>query len=183
MEVNVSILFSSGLRTGTYRKHWPTLVKVYGQSCYYCGEFATCIDHIIPISYGGGNNIDNLVLSCSLCNLIAGDKVFNDVDEKGDYIRLKRAKKQKITRAICTSCLMPYEYRVLSPSLFLCAECYDENEGCCKYSWRRVWKQWIATLEQAGVPVEAHRVLRKYKMKSKQQKLIALVQLAYYGEV
>lgn len=182
MEVNVSILFSSGLRTASYRKHWPTLVTAYGQTCYYCNEFATCIDHIIPVSYGGSNELENLVLSCSLCNLLAGDKVFSNIDEKQSYILIARAKNRKVTRSLCTECLLPYEYLVLSPSLFLCAECYDSDEGHLEYSQRRSWIQWIKILNIAGIPTEAHRTLRKYVFKSRQQKLITLVQLAYYGE-
>lgn len=108
--------------------------------------------------------------------------VFNDVDEKGDYIRARRLKKHRTTRAICTECLLPFDYRVLSPSLFLCADCYDRDEGQKKYSIRRSWRQWLALLDLAGVPVEAHQALRKYRLKSKRQKLITLVQLAYYGE-
>jgi hypothetical protein len=178
-----TILFSSCIRTQTYKKHWSTLVKVYGQSCYYCGEFATCIDHIIPVSYGGGNDIENLVLSCSWCNLLASDRVFESLEEKCDYILIQRSKKRKVTRTICTDCLLPFEYRVSSPSLFLCAECYDKDEGKRVYSVRPVWKQWLATLELAGVPVEAHRLLRASKFVSHQQKLISLVQFAYYGEM
>lgn len=177
-----TIFFSSGLRTNTYRKHWPALVKVYGQSCYYCGEFATCIDHVIPVAAGGGNNIDNLVLSCSWCNLLASDKVFETLEEKCDYILWRRFKKGKITRTLCTVCLMPFEYRVSSPSLFLCAECYDKEEGKRVYSVRPVWKRWLNDLELAGVPIEAHRALRGLRFVSRQQKLISLVQLAYYGE-
>ncbi|MBT7410501.1 MAG: HNH endonuclease [Methylococcales bacterium] len=40
--------------------------------CCYCGtkiddQIAT-LDHVIPKSRGGGNGIDNLVVSCKLCN-------------------------------------------------------------------------------------------------------------------
>lgn len=45
--------------------------------CAYCGK--DCkenyhIDHIMPVSRGGGNNIDNLCLSCPPCNWSKGDK-------------------------------------------------------------------------------------------------------------
>ena len=53
--------------------------KVYSRdnfTCVYCGrkppEVALEIDHIIPVSYGGGNNMDNLATSCNQCN--AGKK-------------------------------------------------------------------------------------------------------------
>src|SRR5665647_1750114 len=44
--------------------------------CFYCGEllyasFETTfhIDHKIPLSRGGSNNIENIALSCAACNL------------------------------------------------------------------------------------------------------------------
>ncbi len=41
-------------------------------TCQYCGartgEAWLEIDHIIPVSYGGDNNIDNLITACRHCN-------------------------------------------------------------------------------------------------------------------
>ena len=43
--------------------------------CYYCGKKLNMIDtgehhvdHKTPVSRGGNNNIDNLVLACKQCN-------------------------------------------------------------------------------------------------------------------
>lgn len=40
--------------------------------CYYCDENLTfkqaTIEHLIPISSGGSNSPDNLVISCRFCN-------------------------------------------------------------------------------------------------------------------
>jgi 5-methylcytosine-specific restriction endonuclease McrA len=62
--------------------------------CQYCGyniptatEFRPLhIDHIRPWSSAGGNKLHNLVVSCSLCNLIASDKWFENFEEKKNYI-------------------------------------------------------------------------------------------------
>lgn len=47
-----------------------------GGSCAYCGaELTTAtmhVDHVIPVSRGGGNNDSNLVASCRPCNLSKG---------------------------------------------------------------------------------------------------------------
>jgi hypothetical protein len=49
--------------------------------CYYCGELLYAsfdreihIEHKIPISRGGSNDITNIVLSCAKCNLSKGAK-------------------------------------------------------------------------------------------------------------
>ncbi len=44
-------------------------------ACVYCGsEKDLQWEHLIPRSIGGPDNIDNLVLSCRLCNLRKGSK-------------------------------------------------------------------------------------------------------------
>ena len=68
------------------------------RKCTYCGEDATTKDHIIPVSFYTANkrsgrnftplyNRDNLVDSCQQCNSIAGNKIFDNVDEKRDFIQ------------------------------------------------------------------------------------------------
>lgn len=41
-------------------------------TCQYCGEYAPNvilqIDHVIPVSKGGNNSIDNLKTACTKCN-------------------------------------------------------------------------------------------------------------------
>lgn len=52
-----------------------------GGKCKYCGCDISKnfhIDHFIPISKGGRNSIDNLVLSCPPCNLSKGSKLYSD---------------------------------------------------------------------------------------------------------
>lgn len=49
----------------------------YGYHCAYCTvdctEFST-IDHLIPLSKGGGNTLDNMVIACYICNVQKGNK-------------------------------------------------------------------------------------------------------------
>lgn len=44
--------------------------------CYWCGKKAEKIelDHYVPISKGGSNSVDNLVVSCKKCNRSKHDK-------------------------------------------------------------------------------------------------------------
>jgi hypothetical protein len=149
-------------RPGRYRKYWDELTSMYGNLCYYCrDELATTIDHVVPWSWDNDNDITNLVPACARCNSIASDKMFDDVEHKRQYI-LNRRKSKRTRRSVCTECLLPFEYRVMSPSLFLCAECYD-REYDTSWSNRRVWKDWLKILRTVGTYPEAHRyAFKKY---------------------
>ena len=53
------------------------VLEIYSGKCAYCG--CECydgyhIDHKIPLSKGGGNEIENLALSCPNCNWSKRDK-------------------------------------------------------------------------------------------------------------
>lgn len=48
------------------------LVSRDGWRCFYCDEildYETCTrEHLLPVSYGGPDHINNIVLSCEYCN-------------------------------------------------------------------------------------------------------------------
>ena len=49
----------------------------YSNKCAYCGNDCSIkfhIDHKLPLSRGGGNQFDNLALSCPTCNYKKHDK-------------------------------------------------------------------------------------------------------------
>ncbi len=52
------------------------ILNLYNNKCAYCNNIGKHIDHFIPISRGGTNNINNLVLSCQNCNLSKHNKYF-----------------------------------------------------------------------------------------------------------
>lgn len=47
-----------------------------GFECHYCGAKPPAVllhvDHIVPVSKGGGNDLDNLITSCQICNIGKG---------------------------------------------------------------------------------------------------------------
>jgi hypothetical protein len=46
-----------------------------GYACYYCGQDATTVDHVIPIAKGGDPiNMDNMVAACRRCNSSKGSR-------------------------------------------------------------------------------------------------------------
>jgi CRISPR/Cas system Type II protein with McrA/HNH and RuvC-like nuclease domain len=56
-----------------YYTNKKALIEKYGNLCWYCGiplelENEAHIDHIIPQSIGGSDDLDNLALSCGMCN-------------------------------------------------------------------------------------------------------------------
>jgi len=81
---------------GQKRKIINELTKVYGLRCWYCGvrfeeeNLSICIDHIIPISKGGSNDISNLALSCKFCN---SHKFYHPLEDFLNYLAYIRTGK------------------------------------------------------------------------------------------
>lgn len=46
----------------------------YGGLCAYCGEQAEHADHVMPLSKGGSDDIENIAPACIACNLSKKDK-------------------------------------------------------------------------------------------------------------
>jgi DNA-directed RNA polymerase subunit RPC12/RpoP len=59
------------------------IFKRDGFTCQYCGavppKVILHVDHIVPVSAGGGNEDDNLVTSCDGCNLGKGARSLDQV--------------------------------------------------------------------------------------------------------
>ena len=55
------------------------LISKFGKRCFWChcklSENQLTIDHIIPISKGGSNNLENLLPACFPCNNNRGNKL------------------------------------------------------------------------------------------------------------
>lgn len=43
-----------------------------GYQCHYCGAEGNTVDHIVPRSKGGTDDLDNLVTACNPCNASKG---------------------------------------------------------------------------------------------------------------
>lgn len=56
---------------------WIAARAFYGDACAYCGQPATGMDHVIPLSRGGANSANNVVPCCLRCN---GQKSALDVE-------------------------------------------------------------------------------------------------------
>lgn len=47
---------------------WQSVLSLYGDCCLACGADGVTIDHVIPISQGGSNTVDNVQPLCGTCN-------------------------------------------------------------------------------------------------------------------
>jgi 5-methylcytosine-specific restriction endonuclease McrA len=47
---------------------WQSVLSLYGGNCLACGASDVTIDHVIPISQGGSNTVDNVQPLCGTCN-------------------------------------------------------------------------------------------------------------------
>lgn len=58
---------------------WEALVKYYEGRCLCCGrdDVKLTIDHIVPVSKGGSNNIDNIQPLCFSCNASKQAKIID----------------------------------------------------------------------------------------------------------
>ncbi len=110
--------------------------------CQYCGEGATTVDHLVPWAYGGSDALSNLKASCLVCNLLAGNSVFETFELKRAFI-LKRRKEKRIEArrrySICIECLDVYAYGERGSTMFHCPSCDRKDLRVRKKSgWRKV---------------------------------------------
>lgn len=64
------------------------------KNCHYCGEPATCYDHVIPYSLVGHNTL--LVPACDECNGLLGARLFQSLGEKKSFIARALAKRHAV---------------------------------------------------------------------------------------
>lgn len=74
------------------RRHWDheseTVQEIYQEQrgrCYYCNKKVRDtyhVDHVVPLSQGGEDSPDNLVIACPECNLSKSDNFLDDWDDR-----------------------------------------------------------------------------------------------------
>lgn len=74
-----------------------------GEVCRYCKKTTRpfTIDHILPRSKGGSDELDNLTISCVSCNLSKGDKLLSEWqpnDNQPTFIRQPKLSKLKLNQ-------------------------------------------------------------------------------------
>jgi len=66
------------LRRGITPKLRNFILGDGGADCHYCGFTATEIDHVVPVSRGGGVALSNLVPACHECNAQKSDQTVDE---------------------------------------------------------------------------------------------------------
>lgn len=57
------------------------VAAILNSPCAYCGGVATEIDHVVPLSRGGGNEMTNLAPACRRCNSSKGNRSLEEWNE------------------------------------------------------------------------------------------------------
>lgn len=60
--------------TAEYKRNRKLILEASNYICHYCQGSANTADHIVPVSQGGGNDLDNLLPACTSCNSTRQDK-------------------------------------------------------------------------------------------------------------
>jgi len=107
-----------------YRELRKAILKRDDYTCAYCGQEATTVDHIIPISKGGIDHETNLIAACTTCNYGKKDqdaKTFAEKKYAEKYTKIK--KKTEFLAGIPTRThslvsLSPRDFGVFEAPLF-----------------------------------------------------------------
>jgi 5-methylcytosine-specific restriction endonuclease McrA len=76
MRSNKRRLFKLGLDTSHTIEEWEAKKREFNYQCAYCGRRGIELtkDHVVPLSKGGTDSIDNIVPACEYCNKSKGTK-------------------------------------------------------------------------------------------------------------
>jgi len=76
----MALMAQSALRKTGSTRQWvkikQRILKRDQWCCFYCGQDADTVDHVLPRRLGGLDNEDNLVAACKRCNLAKGGRFF-----------------------------------------------------------------------------------------------------------
>jgi len=107
-----------------YRELRKAILKRDDHTCAYCGQEATTVDHIIPISKGGIDHETNLVAACTKCNYGKKDRDAKTFAEKKYAERYTKNKNKShffdggMTPIDSFLSLSPRDFGVFEPPIF-----------------------------------------------------------------
>jgi len=85
MRANKRRLFKLGLDTSHTVEEWEAKKQEFNYRCAYCGRRSIELtkDHIVPLTKGGTDSIDNIVPACEYCNKSKGTKDVSHFEFQG----------------------------------------------------------------------------------------------------
>ena len=63
------------MNSTTWKRIRGRVLRRDGYICAYCGQMANTVDHILPVSKGGTDDMENLVAACTSCNSRKSNKL------------------------------------------------------------------------------------------------------------
>jgi len=153
-------------------------------TCFYCGDYANEVEHIIPFSYlfsGRAHDPSNLVASCRWCNAIASNKIFNHAEEKKEYILSIRSMPRwqyKLARqfSFCCDCGWLFRPGIAGASNLLCSLCYRISD--CPKGVRDELRELIA-IEEETLFRMGEKAIRATEILARRERSISKL-AAYY---
>jgi len=89
----IRFLYYDKIPKVTFRLSRKSIYDRDNNTCYLCGkkfgESKLSIDHIRPLSRGGGNSWENMVTCCVECNWKKGDKTLEELKLKPKFMPYK----------------------------------------------------------------------------------------------
>lgn len=61
-----------GLEATLTLPQWLAVLEAHGWLCYFCQGPYESVEHLVPLSWGGGSSADNCVPCCVACNNARG---------------------------------------------------------------------------------------------------------------
>jgi 5-methylcytosine-specific restriction endonuclease McrA len=71
---------------------WRETLELFEYKCAYCLDWATSLDHIVPVDKGGTNDPGNCIPACTRCNSSKGSK------DIGVWLKTSRIAKEALSR-------------------------------------------------------------------------------------
>jgi hypothetical protein len=98
----------AAIRVGISKKNRFDVFKRDGFKCQYCSSQPPTVilevDHIMPVSKGGKNNIDNLITACFNCNRGKSNKELTSIPkslkEKSENLKIAKEQYLMLQKAI-----------------------------------------------------------------------------------
>lgn len=141
-----------------------------GFTCQYCGrrppDVLLVLDHILPVSRGGGNDEMNLTTSCADCNAGKSNKILGDVKPTPDadvqYLKVEQQRLEYERYLAASQRLEEMQYRVIEHLIQVWGACFGGKQSFdCPAD--HVWKGWLGRYSPEIIEQAIHGSIGAYQ--------------------